>query len=34
VLTLVGDRELYIGSDRPQRLEDRIRTAAGDQFAA
>jgi len=34
VLTLVGARELYIGSDRPQRLEERIRTAAADQFAA
>lgn len=29
VLTLAGDRELLIGSDRPQRLEERIRTLAG-----
>ena len=31
-LTLVGDRELYVGSDHPQRLEERIRAAAGDQL--
>ncbi len=31
-LTLVGDRELYIGSDYPRRLEERIRAAAGDQL--
>lgn len=28
-LQLSGDRELLIGSDHPQRLEDRIRVAAG-----
>jgi len=32
VLSLVGDRELYIGSDYPHRLEARIRAAAGDQI--
>ncbi|MDX1492752.1 MAG: hypothetical protein R3253_01665 [Longimicrobiales bacterium] len=32
VLTLTGDRELYVGSDHPQRLEERIRTVAGDQL--
>ncbi|MDH3270006.1 MAG: hypothetical protein OEN56_01660 [Gemmatimonadota bacterium] len=30
VLTLTGDRLLYVGSDHPQRLEERIRTTAGD----
>jgi hypothetical protein len=28
-LTLTGGRDLLIGSDHPQRLEERIRTAAG-----
>lgn len=32
VLTLTGDRELYVGSDNPQRLEERIRTTAGDRL--
>ena len=32
VLSLVGDRELYIGSDHPQRLEERIRAVAGEQL--
>ena len=31
-LELVGDRVLYIGSDHPQRLEERIRAVAGDQL--
>ena len=31
-LRLAGDRELYVGSDHPQRLEERIRAAAGDQL--
>lgn len=34
VLTLTEDRELYIGSDHPQRLEERIRTTAGDRLGA
>lgn len=29
VLTLPGEHELYVGSDHPQRLEERIRTTAG-----
>lgn len=33
VLTLDGDRLLYVGSDHPQRLEERIRTAAGERLA-
>ena len=28
-LTLTGDRELLVGTDNPQRLEERIRTVAG-----
>lgn len=32
VLTLIGDREVYVGSDHPQRLEERIRTTAGDRL--
>ncbi|NNF14202.1 MAG: hypothetical protein HKN72_13310 [Gemmatimonadetes bacterium] len=32
VLTLTDDRELYVGSDHPQRLEERIRTTAGDRL--
>ena len=31
-LTLDGDRLLLIGSDRPRRLEERIRAVAGDQI--
>jgi len=34
VLRLAGGRELYIGSDHPRRLEDRIRMAAGDHLAS
>lgn len=34
VLHLVSDRQLYIGSDRPQRLEERIRALAGDRLGA
>lgn len=34
VLHLVSDRDLYVGSDRPQRLEERIRSTAGDRLAA
>jgi hypothetical protein len=33
-LELVNDRQLLIGSDRPHRLEDRIRAAAGDRLKA
>lgn len=32
VLHLVSGPQLYIGSDHPHRLEDRIRTAAGDRW--
>ena len=32
VRTLTDDRKLYVGSDRPQRLEERIRTVAGDRL--
>ncbi len=32
VLTLTDGRELYVGSDHPQRLEERIRTTAGDRL--
>lgn len=31
-LTLAGDRELLIGSDHPRRLEERIRTVAGERL--
>lgn len=31
-LRLAGDRELLIGSDHPQRLEERIRALAGDRL--
>lgn len=34
VLTLPDDHLLYIGSDHPHRLEERIRTAAGEQLGA
>lgn len=34
LLTLTGDRLLYVGSDHPQRLEERIRSTAGDRFGA
>jgi len=34
VLQLADGRELYIGSDHPQRLEDRIRMVAGDHLAS
>lgn len=34
VLTLTDDRELFVGSDHPQRLEERIRTTAGDRLGA
>lgn len=34
VLTLSDDRQLYVGSDHPQRLEERIRTTAADQLGA
>ena len=34
VLHLVNGRDLYIGSDHPRRLEDRIRMAAGDHLAS
>ncbi len=34
VLHLVNGRDLYIGSDHPHRLEDRIRMAAGDHLAS
>lgn len=33
-LTLVGGRELLIGSDHPQKLEERIRTIAGDRLGS
>lgn len=32
VLMLTDDREVYLGSDHPHRLEERIRTTAGDQL--
>lgn len=32
LLTLTDNRELYVGSDHPQRLEERIRTVAGDRL--
>jgi len=32
VLHLVSGKQLYVGSDHPHRLEERIRTAAGDQL--
>jgi hypothetical protein len=32
VLHLVNGRQLYVGSDHPHRLEERIRAAAGDQL--
>ena len=31
-LELTGDRELLVGSDYPRRLEERIRTTAGEQL--
>jgi hypothetical protein len=31
-LRLTGERELYVGSDHPRRLEERIRTTAGDRL--
>lgn len=34
VLHLVSGRDLYIGSDHPHRLEDRIRMAAGGHLAS
>ena len=34
VMTLTGDRLLYVGSDHPQRLEERIRTVAGEGLGA
>lgn len=32
LLTLTDNRELYVGSDHPQRLEERIRASAGDRL--
>jgi hypothetical protein len=32
VLHLVDGRELYVGSDHPQRLAERIRVTAGERF--
>lgn len=32
VLTLTGAREVYVGSDNPQRLQERIRTLSGDEM--
>lgn len=32
-LTLTDDRQLYVGSDKPQRLAERIRTVGGERVA-
>ena len=34
LLHLTRGRELYVGSDHPRRLEERIRTTAGDRLGA
>jgi hypothetical protein len=34
VLTLLDDRRIYVGSDHPRRLEERIRAVAGRQLGA
>ena len=34
ILTLVDDRLIYVGSDHPRRLEERIRAAAGSDLGA
>jgi len=34
VLALSDERQLYVGSDHPQRLAERIRTAAGERLSS